>query len=283
VRSGALIGALALPALLALLTLSEITVGATPARAFDEGLYARLLQRHTRVTPDTAGVRVAYANVRRDPEWAELLADLGSPDTRVPTAREESIAFWINAYNILVIETVARGYPIESIRDLGSAMWPVWRQREIAVAGEPRSLDEIEHEILRPMGDPRVHAALVCASVSCPSLLREPWIAERLDAQLESALSDWLSDPRKGFRIDRATGTVWLSKVFDWFDEDFGDGRVELLRFLSARLNAKDRTWLDARRGDVAVAFFDYDWRLNDLRTGRGTPPSAVSPGAAAR
>lgn len=269
--STALTRALAFVAL-CLGVIGALFIVATPVQALDEDLYARLLQRHTRETNDPAGVRVAYAKVRRDPEWAALVADLGASKTRVPTARDEALAFWINAYNILVIETVARGYPIESIRDIGSPIWPVWKHREIAVAGKPRSLDEIEHEILRPMGEPRVHAALVCASVSCPSLQREPWTAGRVEAQLETALQAWLQNPHKGLRIDRKAGKVWLSKVFDWFREDFGEDRTALLSFVSRRLGTDDSVWLGAHHRDVEVGYLHYDWRLNDLHGSNDMP-----------
>ncbi len=257
-RAGALAGALLL--LFALLALAP-----APARAFDEALYAKLLHRHTRETPDAAGVRVAYAALRADPDWARLVAGLGAPGTKVPRGRDEAMAFWINAYNVLVIETVARGYPVESIRDLGSPIWPVWKHREIAVAGQLRSLDEIEHEILRPMGDPRVHAALVCASVSCPPLAREPWSAERLDEMFDAALARWLGDARKGVRIDRGGRRVFVSKVFDWFAEDFGDDESDLLAFLLPHVAVADRIWLGAHRDQVEIEYLRYDWRLNDL------------------
>lgn len=249
-----------------------LSVHGAPALAFDEALYAQLLDRHTRAAPDTAGVRVDYAAVREDPEWTVLVAGLGSSETRVPKDRAAAMAFWINAYNVLVIETVARSYPVESIRDIGSPVWPVWKQQEIAVAGRPRSLDEIEHVILRPMGEPRVHAALVCASVSCPSLLREPWRADRLDVQLEQAFQRWLRDPRKGARLDRETRTLHLSRVFAWFAEDFGDDAAALVRFVAPRLAPADRAWLDAMEGAVEVEYFRYDWRLNDAREAVAAP-----------
>lgn len=259
-RAGALAGALLL------------LIAAAPAAAFDEALYARLLLRHTRETPDAAGVRVAYSALRADRDWARLVTGLGAASTKVPRRRAGAIAFWINAYNILVIETVARGYPVESIRDLGSPIWPVWKHREIAVAGELRSLDEIEHEILRPMGDPRIHAALVCASVSCPPLAREPWQADRLDEMFDAALSSWLGDARKGLRIDREHGRVFVSKVFDWFADDFGDDPSALLAFVLPHVAVADRIWLSAHREQVEIEYLRYDWRLNDLEVVPAAP-----------
>lgn len=255
-----------------------IALIAPAAQALDESLYARLLSKHTQETRDEAGVRVDYDALHRDPDWAALLAGLGSHTVEVPTDRAGTLAFWINAYNIVVIETVARAWPVESIRDVGSPIRPVWYRREVVVAGAPRSLDEIEHEILRPMGEPRIHAALVCASVSCPTLRREPWQAALLDAQLEAAMTGWLRDPRKGARLDRRSKRIRLSRVFDWFVEDFGGSEADVLRFVSARLPEADGAWLRANADTVDVDHFEYDWRLNGLRA-RTAAPAAQVPG----
>src|SRR4030095_12503639 len=128
----------------------------------------------------------------------------------------------IDAYNILAIDLVARHYPVASIRDLGSLLRPVWKIEAGRVGGRAYSLDEIEHGILRPLGDPRVHMAIVCASVSCPSLAREPFVAARIDAQLDAASARFVANEQKGVRVE-ARG-VRLSKIFDWFAADFAAG-----------------------------------------------------------
>ena len=249
---------------------------ARPAAATDVDLYARLLLRHTRVTSDMAGTRVDYASLRDDPEWTALVSSLAMPGEAAPEGRAEAIAFWINAYNILAIDTVAAAYPIKSIRDLNLVMSPIWRKKVGTVAGRPRSLDEIEHEILRPMGEPRIHAALVCASASCPTLLREPWRADGLDARLDAAMQGWLRDPRKGFKLDRESKTVWLSSVFDWFGVDFGDGEPELLLYIEPHLPRQDRDWLRSNGDVVDVEYLPYDWRLNGLDRSIPASPSPL-------
>jgi hypothetical protein len=238
--------------------------GATQAGALDLDLYARLLAEHTVATSDTAGTRVDYRALGRSAAWEKLVFQLGRARPERVQDRRETLAFWINAYNILAIQTVLEGYPVESIRDIGSFLRPVWKREAGRVAGQPITLHTIEHEILRKLGEPRIHAAIVCASTSCPSLSRTPYTAVEVDAQLDAAVRNWLASPTKGVRIDRAGKDVRLSRIFDWFEDDFAaEGGV--LGFVAAHLPEDDGAWLRAHRDDVDVEYFDYDWTLNDV------------------
>ena len=147
-------------------------------------------------------------------------ASLAGEDLAALRSREQQIAFWVNAYNILAIDLVAAHYPVASIRDIGWVLRPVWKQPAGTVGGRTVTLDEIEHGIVRPFGDPRTHAVVVCASTSCPALPREPLRADRLGEQLDAAVRQWLADPGKGLRIDRTSDTIYLSRIFDWFEDD---------------------------------------------------------------
>ncbi len=236
------------------------------AQTLDAALWARLLERHTAAVADTAGVRVAYRALQDEPDWRRLLESLAQAEPDALGSRDAKLAFWINAYNVLAIDVVRRSYPLESIRDAGSLLRPVWKREAGRVGGKPRTLDEIEHAILRPMGEPRIHAAIVCASTSCPSLRREPYVAERLDAQLDDALRRFLADPGKGSRLDRERGTLWLSAIFDWFEEDF-EPAGGVVAYLETYLPEATRRWLAEHRDTVRVRHFDYDWSLNDLRS----------------
>ena len=236
----------------------------TPAAAFDLELYQRLLREHTREVSDAAGVRVDYAALRRSEDWRRLVASLSASDPTQLAERSQRLAFWIDAYNVLAIELVVRNQPRESIRDIGTLFSPVWKREAGRIAGRPYSLDEIEHDILRPLGEPRIHAAIVCASVSCPSLAREPYRAETLDAQLDASLRRFLADPRKGSRLDAARGALVLSPIFDWFAGDFA-AAGGVLPFLTPHLPESTRAWLSQRSERVRLAYFDYDWSLNAL------------------
>jgi hypothetical protein len=244
--------------------LTVIALAGQPAAAFDLDGYARILDAHTKEVSDTAGVRVDYAALRGSPEWKAVVASLAASNPSALETRPERLSFWINAYNVLAIDLVARNLPIESIRDIGSFLRPVWKHEAGRIQGRAYTLDEIEHQILRPLGEPRIHAAIVCASVSCPSLARTPYRASQLEGQLDAALAKWLANPRKGSRLDPRAGVLRLSSIFDWFAEDF-DAAGGVVAYLQPHLPAATRRWLETHGADVELTYFDYDWSLNSL------------------
>ncbi len=230
----------------------------------DLELYARLLESHTRSVDEVVGVRVDYRGLAKAPEWKTLVHQVSSArPSRLN--RHGQIAYWINAYNILTIDLVLKHYPVSSIKDIGSFFSPVWGVEVAKIEGQSISLDRIEHEILRPMGDPRVHSAIVCASISCPPLSRTPFRPEALDADLEAAMRAWLASPEKGFRIDRRAGRITISKIFDWFEDDFdaGGGVVDTIERYVAD---DDAHWLHSEGKKVSIRYFDYDWSLNEWK-----------------
>ena len=241
---------------------------AAPAAALDRALYAQLLAAHTRVVTDAAGVRVDYGALRASADWRALVASLAASDPARLASRAERLAFWIDAYNVLAIDLVVQGKPDASIRDLGSLLRPVWRREAGRIGGRPYTLDGIEHETLRKLGEPRIHAAIVCASVSCPSLAREPYRPETLDAQLDAALRGFLADSRKGSRLEVERGVLTLSPIFDWFAEDFAPAGGALA-FVRPHLPDETRAWLARNAGHVRLAYFEYDWSLNALAEAR--------------
>jgi hypothetical protein len=240
-----------------------LVAGPVAANGPDEALYADLLGRYTREVRDLAGTRVDYRGLAREPGWKRLVSQLEDSQPEALATRDEQLAFWINAYNILAIQTVLSGYPVDSIRDLGSFFSPVWKRDAGRIGGKTVTLHAIEHEILRPMGDPRIHAAIVCASTSCPSLSRVPYTAGDIDAQLTNAIRGFLADTGKGLSVDRKRGEIRLSAIFDWFEEDW-DAQGGVVRAISADAPAQHRDWLREQADDLDVEYFDYDWQLND-------------------
>jgi hypothetical protein len=253
--------------LLLALGLLAVSAAATP---LDLDLYAQLLEKHTRAVPDIGGTRVDYSAVSRDPAWRRLSESLEASEVD-DLVGEEKLAFWINAYNILAIDLVARSYPVGSIKELGSLLRPVWKRKAGTIDGREVTLDEIEHRILRPLGDPRIHGAIVCASLSCPPLRREPYRAESLDVQLDDNTRRWLADPRKGVAVGPGTRTLLVSSIFEWFAEDF-EAEGGVLAFVE-RFGPDEARAL-VREGGVRIRHLDYDWSLNDL---------AASPGVSRR
>jgi len=246
--------------------IAALLVAAAPAQGADlNDLYGELLTRHTVASGDVAGTRVDYAALRGDPRWKALLSSLA--DSAPPAEdRNGQLSYWINAYNILAIDVVVQHYPVESIRDVGSLLRPIWKKTAGTAGGRPLSLDEIEHGILRPMGEPRIHMAIVCASTSCPSLAREPYFADRLEAQLDAVARAFVANPSKG--VDVEARSLRLSKIFDWFAKDFAaSGGV--VAFVRRHASPELRAEIDALGSDPKLDWFDYDWSLN----GVGRPP----------
>lgn len=240
-----------------------LCLAAGTAAALDRAQWDALLAEHTAEVTDVAGVRVDYAALARDPRWPELLAGLAAAEP--PRGLPAQLAFWINAYNVLAIDMVLQNRPLDSIRDAGSLLRPVWNRPAGRAAGRKVTLGEIEHEILRPLGDPRIHAAIVCASTSCPSLTREAFRPDRIDAELDEAMRRFLADPRKGARLTDAGDALRISRIFEWFDDDFAAaGGVRA--WLAPRLPEKEGAWLTSHGDSARLVYFDYDWSLNDVQ-----------------
>ncbi len=258
----------ALPGILLTSLIATLSVTG-PSRSADAAspwtdTWGTVLTRHTQSVKSTVGTEVDYRALRAGPAagvWKALVADLAA--AQPPADGDAAMAFWIDAYNVLAIDTVLRAWPVDSIRDAGNLLWPVWKRDAGVAAGRPVTLHEIEHEILRSMGDPRIHSAIVCASTSCPSLRRAPFSGGDLDAALDDTMRAWLASPTKGMRVDRARRRITVSKIFDWFADDFdavGGVRAVLARYAPEA----DRAWLAANGADAPLDYFDYDWRLND-------------------
>lgn len=238
-----------------LLTLVLVVfAGATQAAEPDWRAYEALLQRY--VAPGTkAGVAlnlVDYAGLARDPALAGVVRELAAFPLENLASPAESLAFHINAYNILALKMVVDHWPLESIRDVGNIFSPVWKRTAGSLGGESVTLDDIEHARLREMGDPRMHFAIVCASVSCPDLRTEPYRADELDTQLDQQVTDFLNNPGKGLRV--TDGRAAISKIFKWFDEDF-EAAGGVAAFI--------RRYHDLPAGMKIRPAIDYNWSVN--------------------
>jgi hypothetical protein len=233
-----------------------------------------------------AQVLETYVNDAGFVDYQELLRDRSGLDQYVARAaaldsegfkkwsRGEQMAFWINTYNALTLKAIVDHYPVDSIRDVGNVIQSVWDKLKFTVMGRTITLTEIEHSILRvEFSEPRIHMAINCASIGCPPLLNEPFVAADLEEQFKQITTAFLSDSSK-FRIDKKKNRVHLSPIFKWFGEDFVlkyasvKKRAKLdkkenavLNFLMAYANEADAAFL---RGDgFKLKWLDYDWGLN--------------------
>lgn len=216
---------------------------------------------------------VNYQELQKNPEQLETFnTSLGAvePSTYQSWDEAEKIAFLINAYNSFTLESIIDKNPLKkSIRDIKG----VWKGREFNIAGESKTLDNIEHKTLRAeFNEPRIHMALVCAAISCPPLRNEPYTGEKLDQQLDDQTQKFLVSPH-GFRIDRQKGTVYLSAIFKWFGEDWkktygiddkftgNANQRAVLNFISDYLSPEDQEYLE--QGNYKIKYLNYDWSLN--------------------
>ena len=239
-----------------------------PIDAIRHDAWDRLLHAYV----DGAG-RVDYARWKADgtEPLDDYLAELSRADLEADAGLESTLAYWINAYNALTIRGILREYPTDSIRNHTSAIggYNIWKDLTLRVGGENVTLDEIEHQKLRPLDEPRIHFAIVCASNSCPRLLNEAYTADAISSQLDSNAREFFSHG-ENFRFtdsgdDRQT--LVLSPILDWFGADFGVTIPERLERIADYVPADQREkLLDA---GVELEFDEYDWRLND----RATPP----------
>ncbi|MBL0718832.1 DUF547 domain-containing protein [Piscinibacter sp. Jin2] len=263
---------------LALAGLGPLAAGpAAAAEAFDHGPWTALLKRHVVLLRGGQASQVRYAGFAADrPALKAYLTSLSA----LPRARFEAwtpaaqMAFLINAYNAWTVELILGRYPrLASIKDLGSLLSSPWKPAWIPLLGETLSLDGIEHVRLRARGrydDPRIHFAVNCASVGCPMLREEAFLPERLDAQLDEQTARFLAD-RSRNRYDAASGRLKVSKIFDWYGEDFRLGHRgirSLAGFFASqaeRLAEAPADQARLRAGKVPIDFLDYDWALNDV------------------
>jgi len=231
---------------------------ANSAFGFDHGQWDSLLKKNVVVLEGGKASQVRYGNVDRNALKA-YLATLSKVDEKEfkTWPRAEQMAFLINAYNAFTVEKILTRYPdIRSIWDFGKIFGNPFKDEFFTLLGRKMSLDAIEHDTLRKSyREPRVHYALNCASVGCPMLREKAYVASRLERQLEEQAVRFLSDhSRNRFR----DGRLEVSKIFDWFKEDFEPRQAYFARYAAA---------LGYPGGEVPLSFLDYDWALNDSRS----------------
>jgi hypothetical protein len=237
-----------------------------------------LLKKHVRYVQDGNASKVDYAGFARDRAPLKAVLDDYQKVTRAEFdawSKPRQEAFLINAYNAFTIEKILTRYPkIGSIREFGNVFGNPWKDKFFTLFGQPASLDFIEHETLRREGvydEPRVHVAVVCASIGCPMLSRDAFTAENLESQLEAGMKRFLSD-RSRNRYNPQAKRLELSRIFDWYGKDFEKGHkgyasVKGTMAKYADLLADSPEDRDSVRGQKAdVSFLEYDWSLNDAK-----------------
>lgn len=242
--------------------------------------WASLLATHVKVAADGTSSSVDYRGMATDRNrlaaYLKTLSAVPESDYKA-WSKPQRLAFLINAYNAWTIELILSKYPdLKSIKDLGSILQSPWKKKFIPQFGQQRTLDDIEHGMIRAPGvfdEPRIHAAVVCASIGCPMIPAEAFTADKLEAQLEDGMRRFLKDASRN-RFNASSGKLQVSKIFDWYGKDYEKGHqgFDSLKSTFARYAEQLATSAEAqqrvRRGDYTLEFLDYDWRLNDVAHG---------------
>ncbi len=225
--------------------------------------WSQFLQKY--VETDQSGLnRVKYGQVSDEDANAlkAYIAELG----QVPINslnKQEQLAYWINAYNAVTIGLVLEHYPVKSIKDidLGGGFFSSgpWSQKLFEVDGEKLSLNEIEHRVLRPIWkDPRIHYAVNCASISCPNLQKQAFTSKNTEALLDQGARTYING---SYNISIKDGKLSLSKIYTWFQGDFGSSDAAVLEHV--RKYASPET-TEKLANFTSITDYTYDWGLND-------------------
>jgi hypothetical protein len=253
-----------------LLALHWVTVQAAGS---DQSAWDGLLKKHVISLRNGQATEVDYAGFAAD--RSQLKQYLAGVSAVAPAEfdrwdRLSQLAFLINAYNAFTVELVLTRYPdVKSIKDLGSLLRSPWKKSFIPLLGDTRSLDDIEHGLIRGSGryaEPRIHFAVNCASIGCPALRPEAYVGEKLDAQLEDAARSFLSDRTR----NRLEGNALkVSSIFKWYRGDFEKGwhgannLADFFVLYRQPLGLDDSAANRLKAGKMDIDFLDYDWRLN--------------------
>jgi hypothetical protein len=204
--------------------------------------------------------RVTQADRQRLARYIEGLE--ATPVSSLP--RNAQMAFWINLYNAKTIDIVLAHHPVKSIRDISlGGLFTIgpWKQKNMTVEGKSLSLDDVEHNILRKQWkDPRIHYAVNCASMGCPNLATQPFTAGNLEAMLDEGARSFVNHPRG---VSVKNGRLTLSRIFQWYREDFGRTDADIIRHVSTFATPALRQQLETIRD---IDGYDYDWTLNEAK-----------------
>jgi len=223
----------------------------------DNSLYARVLTRHL------SNGLVDYEGLEADrTPLDEYLVMMGQIDPE-SLSRNDRLAFYLNLYNAATLKLIIDNYPVDSIKDIGSFFSSPWKKKVVMLNGELVTLDNIEHDIVRPyFKEPRVHFALNCTALSCPPLLDVPYEGDLLEEQLQSATVSYINDGVNNYLDGK---TLYVSKIFDWFSEDFPDDFTGwFAQFAQGEL--KQNLEKTRKNGvKLRIKYLKYDWSLNRL------------------
>ncbi len=227
----------------------------------DHTQWDQFLKRYVKIGngENTDGVNlVNYRGVSADDKngLQSYIQQLSDVDIR-QLNRDEQLSFWINLYNALTVDLIIENYPLASIRDLDKP----WDSPVVTIAGIALTLNNIEHGIIRPVwGDNRIHYAVNCASIGCPNLSIDAYTGDNVEQLLDKGARDYINHPR-GVGFTKRRGRVIASKIYGWYNGDFGTKEREILNHIRQYANDDLLKKLDGKK---SISKYEYDWTLND-------------------
>ncbi|MDY8134764.1 DUF547 domain-containing protein [Aquimarina sp. 2201CG5-10] len=223
---------------------SKETLEVETKEAFDHNSWNDLLKKYVAIDGT-----VNYKGFKRDRSFKNYLSLLSENIPDETWTKEDKLAYWMNAYNAFTIKLIINNYPLKSIKDINEP----WDLRFFKLGKKWYTLNDLEHRILRKMGDPRIHFGINCASFSCPPLLNKAFTAQNVDQELEKLAVTFINDSKRNII---STNSIKISKIFSWFAKDFKT-KGSLIDFLNtySKIRIKD---------NASISYKTYDWNLNE-------------------
>ena len=243
----------------------------THVSAFDHthALFSKVLNKF--VVENKQSSLVKYKTLKREmSDLYDYLAEIQAVTKKEFDAfsNKQQLSYLINAYNAFTLKLIINHYPVKSIKDIGGLFSSPWKKMYFKVSGSYIHLDNLEHDLIRKKYDePRIHFALVCASIGCPSLMKEPFVADKLDKQLEASAIKFLSDQSKNRYLPKEK-RLEISSIFKWYGDDFNKKYGSYKNYISSRITSDKEDQKMISSGIVDVKFLDYNWKLNEIQNG---------------
>ena len=237
------------------------------SREFDHShqAWTMVLQKHVTLKGNASTVN--YRQLKNDTQdFTEYLKSIEAVSKADFDKFSENakLTFLINAYNAFTVKLILDNYPLKSIKDLGGLFSSPWKIKFFKLFGAETHLDNIEHDMIRKwFNEPRIHFAVVCASVGCPALRNEAFTEKDLDKQLESAALNFLQDKNRN-RFLSGEKKLELSSIFKWYGGDFVKKHGSLESFIATRITANPEHQSQIRNKQTSISYLDYDWSLNE-------------------
>jgi hypothetical protein len=237
--------------------------------AFDHshGKFNQILDKHLKVIGHQSLVN--YKNLKASPavldNYLKTLSAVTKQEYKSFSSNEQ-LAFLINAYNAFTLKLIINHYPIKSIKKIGGFFSKPWGIEFFTLFGEKYTLDKVEHKTIRKnFKEAKIHFAVNCASIGCPSLYKEAFVAEKLEQQLLAASKNFLQNKTKN-KINLKKNSLVISKIFDWYEGDFDKHESSVKHFIAKilKLNSADTNLILSNKVDID--YTDYDWLLNEWK-----------------